>query len=205
MVHGIRLAHADDAALAARQFLAARRRRCARRSPASPCPSSPAGSETVLRCCRPRDCIRSGRRPHGRRCRRSRAPSPGVRRRAISPPREHAAQLHAGMFHLRLPHQLQRGRRQEHVAHGVIGHQLHRRLRLELSARDARPPARRDTRPETAHRTGRRSRPSRPASTSRRRAWARNHAPSRHWADGRAARDGHAARPLDFPSCPRCR
>ncbi len=45
---------------------------------------------------------------------------------------QHAAQFHAGMFHLRLPHQLQRGRRQEHVADGVIGHQLHRRLRLEL-------------------------------------------------------------------------
>ena len=50
-----------------------------------------------------------------------------------SPPGQHAAQLDAGMLDVRLPHQLQRGRRQEHVAHAVIGHQLHRRLRLEFS------------------------------------------------------------------------
>ena len=35
----------------------------------------------------------------------------------------------------------------------VIGHQLHRRVRHRISWRDARPPARRDRAPETAHRT----------------------------------------------------
>ena len=47
-------------------------------------------------------------------------------------PGEDAAQLHAVMPDVRLPHQLQCGGRQEHIAHAVIGHQLHRRLRLEL-------------------------------------------------------------------------
>ena len=45
---------------------------------------------------------------------------------------QHAAQLDGGMFHLRLTHQLQCRRRQEHVAHGMIGHQLHRGLRFEF-------------------------------------------------------------------------
>ena len=46
---------------------------------------------------------------------------------------EDAAQPDAGMPDVGLPHQLQRRRRQEHVADAVIGHHLHRRLRLELS------------------------------------------------------------------------
>ena len=44
-----------------------------------------------------------------------------------------AAQVDAFAANARLPHQLQRGRREEHVADLVIGHQLDRRLRLELS------------------------------------------------------------------------
>lgn len=36
------------------------------------------------------------------------------------------------MLDVRLTHQLQRGRRQKYIAHAVIRHQLHRRLRLEL-------------------------------------------------------------------------
>ncbi len=85
-----------------------------------------------------------------------------------SPPRENAAQLHAHARNIGLTHQLQRGRRQEHVAHAEIGHQLHRRLRLELAGAMSQRSARRDTTPETAHRTARRSRPSPPASRTRR-------------------------------------
>ena len=46
---------------------------------------------------------------------------------------EDAAQLDAGIFHAGLPHQLQRGRRQEHVADAELGHHRHRRLRLEFA------------------------------------------------------------------------
>ena len=46
---------------------------------------------------------------------------------------KNAAQPDAGMSDAGLPHQLQRGRRQEHVADAVVGHHLHRRLRLELA------------------------------------------------------------------------
>ncbi len=44
-----------------------------------------------------------------------------------------AAQPDALMFDVGLPHQFQRGRRQEHVADAVVGHDSHRRLRLEFS------------------------------------------------------------------------
>ena len=44
-----------------------------------------------------------------------------------------AAQPDAVMRDAGLPHQLQRSRRQEHVADTVIGHHLHRRLRFEFA------------------------------------------------------------------------
>ena len=44
-----------------------------------------------------------------------------------------AAQLDAGMRHAGLPHQLQRGWRQEDIAHAEISHHLHRGMRFELA------------------------------------------------------------------------
>ena len=145
---GTGLAHADDAALAARQFLALivddadveAGRRPAHRARADRKQVRIAADHEIA----------LGLAEHFM----------GIDAKSLAHPAEqfaaeqftagkNAAQFHAGIFHAGLPHQLQRGRRQEHVADAEIGHHLPSPPAARICARDGRPGECRDTRTRT--------------------------------------------------------
>ena len=106
-----------------------------------------------------RDPSRAARRQGSRRRSRSSAGAGPSRRRRARP-----------------PDQLERGRRQEDVPDPVARHEVKRPLGLEPARPVGDAPAGPNARPGTARRTGRRSRPSPPASRTGRPAAARSHA-----------------------------